>query len=154
MPIRVWRLSLLTAFWLLAACLPAGAEELATDLVAAQRALEVAELRQRRYEQLEYPLALRRLESAITLTKAEMAALEASLAEYEQFDKFTGSSPLFHTLQRTRLALVEARLRLDDLQEEKRLRMRLHGDQCRLHELEVEAARARLAALQAPIAQR
>lgn len=121
----------------------------AVGVAAAERAVELAQLRLRRYARVEYPLKLRKLESEIKLTEAELGVHQDRVAEYERFEKNAYSSPLFFSLQQARLALVESELRLADLGEEKLLLVRYHTDQCRLYELELEEARERLEAVRA-----
>jgi hypothetical protein len=115
---------------------------------AAERALEIAELELRRYERVEYPLRLRQLESRIKLAKVRVSMHERLIAEYERFTKNAYSSPLIFSLELERVALAEAKLSLDDLDEERRLTERYHTDHCRLYELKVEAAQQYLDSLQ------
>lgn len=135
-----------------AASVVAADEILRRQVTLAEHELEIAQLALRQYERVEYPLQLERLESEITLAKARIAALEGQLAEYEQFNKFTGSNPLFLTRQQTRLALLEARLELKNLETERRLLQQARCDQVRLHTLEIEVARERLALARAELA--
>lgn len=131
---------------------PARADEAALRREMAERELEIAVLQLRRYERLEYPLRLRRLESMIELTEAEVASFERQVAEYAGFDKFVGSAPLFQSLEQARLNLIDAQLRLDDAQQERRLLERHHADQRRLYALQIESAHAALARVEAALA--
>ena len=124
----------------------AGAAELG-DVTAARRALETAQLRLRLYEREEYPRKLHRLERDIELAQAHVESYQRRLREYEQFDKLSYSSPLFLTLERTRLSLRQAELQMEDLQEQRTLLVRHHTARRRLYVLEVEAAAAHLSAL-------
>ncbi|MCA9246662.1 MAG: hypothetical protein KDA42_06085 [Planctomycetales bacterium] len=111
------------------------------SLPAAMRNLELAELRLLRYDRVEYPLAQKRLERDIEMTKAEIASFERLVAEYEQFHHSAYTAPFVATLEDTRLALKEAELRLDLLLRERCLRLQYRGAVRRIHELEIEQAR-------------
>ena len=134
--------ALLSTLPLRSAC----AAEDAAAIVAAGRQLEMAQLRLRLYEREEYPRKLHRLKRDIELAKAHIESYHRRVKEYEQFDKLRYSSPLFLTLEETRLSLRQAELKLEDLEEERSLWVRHHRSRRRLYALEVEAARARLLA--------
>lgn len=123
----------------------ADSSEFAEPLADAARELEMAQLRLRRYDAYEYPLALRRLESQIKLAQAELESWRRRVREYEQFDKFVGSAPVLLTLDEARLAVLRYQTGLDDLVHEKELLERSRRDQYRLLKLEVDAAARRLA---------
>ena len=129
----------------LAEAAPPERKEPAADpmVTAAQTALELATLQLRRYERVEYPLKLRRLESEIKLTAAEVASHERTLAEYQKFTR-DKVHPFFLSQEQANLARLSAQLRLDDLKEEKLLLERYHSEQRRIYEIEVEVAHERL----------
>jgi hypothetical protein len=104
---------------------------------AALRALEMAELRLQLYLHDEHPRKLHRLDRDIELAKAHVASYAQLVKEYEQF-KY--SSALILTLEETRLALRQAELKLEELEEDRALLLRHHPGRRRLYELEVEAA--------------
>lgn len=140
-------------FWggsLLLACLPTAicaappAPAESDALSTARRDLEVAQLRARIYERMEAPLLARRLDHQIELATLQVDLLKRRLKEYEPLTRFTHSSPLLITLEESRLNLLEAELRLDQLKEERLLRMRYHGDLLRLHELTAGSALQRV----------
>ncbi len=112
---------------------------------AAQQGLEIATLEWRLYRQVEYPRELRRLLSKITLTEAEIKTYRLRLREYGPMNRFSLGKPLFVSLQNTRLHLLEAELRLQDLTAERLALRRFRSDRCRLLELRVLQSRARLA---------
>lgn len=116
----------------------------ASAIADARRAVEAAQLRLRLYERVEYPRQQRRLDAEITLTATEVDKYRKLLAEYKQISSRTIPDPLILTRQTTELALLAAELKLKDLREENRLLWQYHTDQCRLFELEVDAARSQL----------
>ncbi|TWT72800.1 hypothetical protein Pla123a_40990 [Posidoniimonas polymericola] len=109
-----------------------------------QRRIEIAALRLQLYENVEYPAELRRLKSELKLAEAEAASLERLLREYEPFDKFSTGRPLVLTIESTRLALLRAGLRRDNLRQDLMAQQRSHYDRLRLLHLELEQARAGL----------
>ena len=111
---------------------------------AALREVELAQVRMRLWERLDYPLQQRRIESELKLVEAQIDSLKRRLAEYEQFTKFKYSAPLFYSLEEARVQLVAAQAQRDNLREEAALLLKNRGDLRRLQELEVEAAKARL----------
>jgi hypothetical protein len=114
---------------------------------AALREVELAQVRMRLWERLDYPLQQRRIESERKLVEAQIDSLKRRLAEYEQFTKFKYSAPLFYSLEEARVQLVAAQAQRDNLREEAVLLLKNRGDLRRLQELEVEAAKARLRAI-------
>ena len=120
------------------------------EIAAARRQLETAQLRLRLYERDDHPRALHRLEREIELAQAHVESYQRRVKEYEQFEKLQYSSALFLTLEQTRLALRQAELKLEELQEERFLLLRHHSTRRRLFALEVESATARLASLGKP----
>jgi len=113
-------------------------------LASAQREVEIAELRLRRYRLFEYPLEIRRLRSAIKVAEAELETFGRQVKEYEQFTKFKYSSPLFASLEYARLNHLKAETTLADLREEKHLLEQDKHRRLRLLQLELDAAIHRL----------
>jgi hypothetical protein len=128
----------------------ACADELGDAVAAATREVEYARLKLRLYEREEYPRQLGHLDRAIELAKAKVESLERQVKEYEQFTAFRIGQPLFWTLEKTRLELLEHELTLEALQEERFLLVRHRGDRARMLELDLAAAQARLLALTRP----
>ena len=119
----------------------------AAAVADAQRAVEIAQLRLRLYEREEYPKKRRALDRGIELAQAHLDSAKRRVKEYEQFDKFKYSAPLFISLEDARLTVIELELKLQELRQERFLLIRHHSDRCRLYQLEVEAAAAALKAL-------
>lgn len=124
------------------------AQPLDGDRLAARHALEIAKLELRLYRQVEYPREKRHLEATIQLTRAEVKMLRRRIRAYHPFDQFEIGKPLLVTLQNTKLALLAAELRLEDIQAELTALRRYHSDRCRLLELKVYEARARVAQIE------
>ena len=143
----VCRASMVSLLILSVLPLTASAEHQQLRREAARRDLKAAEIRLRLYVNEEYPRALRRLDREIELAIAHLLSHQRRVAEYSQFDKFESSNPLFLTLEKARLALLAAELRLEDLHHERRLLEYNHRDRCRLLELDVAEATARFKAI-------
>lgn len=120
----------------------AGSTAGADTIFDAQRRVEMAALRARLYEQVEYPAELRRLRSELQLAEAEVASLERLLKEYGPFDKFSTGRPLVLTIEATELGLLRARLRRDNLRAELTALQRFRSDRLRLLRLEMQEAAA------------
>ena len=142
----VCRASMLSLLALTVLPLTASAELQQIRREAARRDLEAAEIRLRLYVNEEYPRALRRLDREIELAVAHLHSHQRRVVEYQQFDKFEGSNPLFLTLEKARLELLAAEIHLEDLHHERRLLQYNHRDRCRLLELDVAEATARFKA--------
>lgn len=132
---------LLTA---IAAWSAAGQPAQAQTAYDTQRRVEIAALRLRLYENVEHPAEVRRMKSELKLAEAEVASLERLLREYRPFDKFSTGRPLVLTIESTRLALLRAELRRDNLRADLNADQRSHFDRLRLLKLELEEARAGL----------
>ena len=89
------------------------------QIAAARRAVQHAESRLRLYNLVEYPRQLRTLDREIRLAKALLESARRRVREYEQFDKFRYSKPLFVSLENARLLELETRLRVEALQDER-----------------------------------
>lgn len=83
------------------------------QLVAQQRAGEVGRLRALIARRVERPQQRKALEAAIERTEAEVASLERIIANYEQISRPLYSDPFLVTLERMRLARLDAVHRLD-----------------------------------------
>jgi hypothetical protein len=116
----------------------------AGELAEALHELEVARLRLRLYERVDYPLRLQELEADIRLAEAEVASFRRRMAEYDRFDD---TRALFATRENTRLQLLSMELRLKNLKQE-RVLLQIHNrDERRLRQLLVEQGERRVAAL-------
>lgn len=118
------------------------------ERAAARRELESAKLELRHYLQVEYPRQRRHLDAQIQLTQAEVQAYQERLREYRPFNKFSTGQALFVTIQDTRICLMDAELRLNDLRAERNNLIRFHSDQWRMLEIRAFQIRARLAELE------
>lgn len=128
---------------LLAATLLIGAESVRAETVFdTNRRIEMAQIRLRLYEQVEYPTERRRLMQELRVAEAEVASLKRLLNEYEPFDRFSTGRPLVLTIESTRLSLLRAELRRDDFRRQLSDLQRFHADRLRLLMLELEEARA------------
>jgi hypothetical protein len=114
----------------------------------ARRALERAKIELRLYVQVEYPREQRRLDAQIELTRAQIDVYRQRLRDCRPFDRFSTGGALTGPIQDLKLCLLEAELRLNDLQAERDALVRFHSDQWRLLELRVYEARVRLAELE------
>ena len=116
-------------------------------IAAAQRDVEIAQLELRRYLNVEYPSQRDHLETQLTLAAAEIAIQEDLVREYERMSRGKTSRPFLVTLSDARIALLGAQLSYQRHCDALSRLKKFHGDQCRLLELRLEAAHARLAAL-------
>jgi hypothetical protein len=83
----------------------------------ATREAETAQLELAQFLYYDYPLQLRQMDSQITVTQAEIDALQQRLANYSRFDKFINNvNPLFESQRLANVALVDAQQRLSNLQ--------------------------------------
>jgi hypothetical protein len=98
---------------------------------------ELRDLEWRLYERVDFPLRVRRLDTEIKIAEARLKSLERLLAEYLTLQKFSpgDGNPLTLTVEDTRLTILEAKLRLADLREERLLLDRYKDDQRRLFDL-------------------
>lgn len=71
-----------------------------------------------RYQHVVYHREVARLDAAIRLRKAEIAAMERMLKEWEPLDRFSTGRPVMLDIERTRLQLLEARLGLQCLEQD------------------------------------
>jgi hypothetical protein len=116
-------------------------------IAAAERDVEIAEIEYRKYLNVEYPTRRQELESQMILSAAEIEVNRRFVCEYERMSRGKTSQVFLVTLADARLALLKAELQYEHLDAEKSRLENFHGDQCRLYELRLDAARARLAEL-------
>ena len=109
-------------------------------LAMVRRAKEMAEIRLRQFERVEYPLTLRRIENEIKLSEAELAVQKQRIREYGENSVFKYSEAFFVTLQEAKLAALRAELHIDSLKSERLLLEQNRSDRCRLLQLEIDAA--------------
>lgn len=117
---------------------------LSAAIADAARDLEIAQLRLRRYDRVEYPSTLRQLESQIKLAQAELEIWRHRVAEYAPFDRWVGSAPMLITLDDARLNVLRYERALGDLRDDRDALEHSRRDQLRLFELEAQSAAARL----------
>ena len=120
---------------------PVSRNSVSTDI---QNDREIAALELRLFERLDYPLRLHKLEREIELAEARLASQRRRVTEYKQFTKFKHSAPLFLTLEKSRLSVVELEMTLKNLEEEKLLLIRHRPAIRRLLKLRVETVGARI----------
>jgi hypothetical protein len=136
------RLACLSVVALSLVCLTAPREAAAQTIYDTQRAVEMAQLRLRLYQQVEHPADLRRVQSDLTFVEAEVASLKRLLKEYGPMDRFSTGRALVLTIESTRLSLLRAELNRDSLKQQLTAMQRWHGDRLRLLQLELAEARA------------
>ncbi|MCA9240915.1 MAG: hypothetical protein KDA37_11980 [Planctomycetales bacterium] len=127
---------------LAATCLCSANPASGETLLDANRRVEMAQIRLRLYEQVEYPTQRRQLTHELRVAEAEVASLKRLLQEYEPFDRFSTGRALVLTIESTRLSLLRAELRRDDFKRQLSDLQRFHVDRLRLLMLELEEARA------------
>lgn len=98
---------------------------------------EIARLRAKLFERVDYPLLMRRLDSDIELAKAEIQMHQKVLFELERLHRMAHESkPFLVTIEELKLKRLAAELRLDDLEAERCLLQKYQRDERRLRELE------------------
>ena len=110
------------------------------------RALEIAMLEKKLYEQVSHPMRVRTLNAEITLTEARIKSLNRRLDEYEPMDRFETGRALFVTIEETKLDLLREELHLQELKARRTAENRFHRQQARLHALKVDQAQRAVAA--------
>ena len=120
----------------------------ANPAIEARRELAAAKLAYRHYRFVEFPRTVRQLDAQIKLTRAEIDSLKRHLREYRPFSKFDTGKPLFHTIERVKLYLLDAELRLKNLRAERSALYRYRGDHCRLLAVRIHEARLAVAQLE------
>ncbi len=108
---------------------------------AARRALVEAKIELRLYQRVEYPRERRRLDAEIKLTQAEVDIYRERQRDYRAYERASNGGAFKKPGQDVRLCLLEAELRLKNLQAERNALIRFHSDRARLLELKVYDAR-------------
>lgn len=116
--------------------------------IAARQDLELAKLDLQNYWQIEYPRQRRELNLAIELTQAEIDGNQEQQESLRPFTRFSLGEPFPLTIANLRVCRKAAELRLNDLQAERNMLIRFHGDQFRILEMRVQAARQRVLELE------
>jgi hypothetical protein len=101
------------------------------------QAVEIARLRLKLYERVDYPLRLRHLRTEIKLMEARVSSLGRRVKEARRFYR---SPALFTTIEKLQLSLLEAELVLKDLKHERTLLQSHNKDERRLRMLQIEIA--------------
>ncbi len=101
------------------------------------QAVEIARLRFKLYERVDYPLLLRHLRTEIKLREAQVDSLSRRVKEAKRFYR---SPALFTTIEELQLSLLEAELLLKDLKHERALLQIHNQDERRLRKLLIEIA--------------
>jgi hypothetical protein len=117
--------------------------------IAARQELELAKIDLQSYWQIEYPRQRRELNLAIELTQAEIQGYQEQQEALRPFTRFSIGEPFPLTIANLRVCRKSAELRLNNLQAERNTLIRFHGDQFRVLEMSVRAARQRVAELEA-----
>jgi hypothetical protein len=117
--------------------------------IAARQELELAKIDLQSYWQIEYPRQRRELNLAIELTQAEIQGYQEQQEALRPFTRFSIGEPFPLTIANLRVCRKSAELRLNNLQAERNTLIRFHGDQFRVLEMRVRAARQRVAELEA-----
>ncbi len=131
--------------WLMAASLLAAGMVVSAAFAAtpedsvsqAARSVEIARLRFKLYERVDYPLRMRQLQNEIKLQEACVDSLRRRVKET---DRFRYAEGLFTTTEILRLELLRAELSLQNSQHELQLLERHNQDERRLHRLLIETA--------------
>jgi hypothetical protein len=119
------------------------------ERIAARRELAIAQLELRNYWQIEYPRQRRELNLAIELTQAEIDGNRDQQEALRPFTRFTIGEPFPLTVANLRVCRKAAELRLNNLQAERNSLIRFHGEDFQILEMKVQAARQRVADLEA-----
>ncbi len=109
------------------------------------RALEIASLEKKLYDQVSHPMRVRTLNAEITLTKARIKSLELRLDEYDPMDRFETGRALIVTIEETKLDLLREELHLKELYARRTAENRFHRQQARLHALKLDQAQRAVA---------
>lgn len=117
--------------------------------MAARLELERARLELQNYWQVELPRQRREINLEIELTEAEIQGLNDQILAFRPYTRFTIGEPFPLTVANLRVCRKSAELRLNNLQAERNALIRFHGNDFRLLQLKVQAARQRVADLEA-----
>jgi hypothetical protein len=116
--------------------------------IAARQELEFAKLDLQNYWQIEYPRQRRELNLAIELTQAEIEGNQEQQESLRPFTRFSLGEPFPLTIANLRICRQSAEIRLNNLQAERNMLIRFHGDQFRILQMRVQAARQRVVDLE------
>ncbi len=117
--------------------------------MAARQELELAKLDLQNYWQIEYPRRRCELSLAIELTEAEIKGNQEQQESLRPFTRFSLGEPFPLTIADLKMCRASAEARLNDLRAQRNVLIRFHGDQFRILEMRVQAARQRVADLEA-----
>lgn len=117
--------------------------------MSARQELALAKLDLQNYWQIEYPRQRRELNLAIELTQAEIEGYQEQQESLRPFTRFSLGEPFPLTIANIRVCRKSAEIRLNNLQAERNMLIRFHGDQFRVLEMRVQAARQRVVDLEA-----
>jgi hypothetical protein len=117
--------------------------------MAAREELILAKLDLQNYWQVEYPRQRRELNMAIELTQAEIDGNREQQESLRPFTRFSIGEPFPLTVANLRVCGKAAEIRLSNLQAERNALVRFHSDDFRILEMRVQAARQRVAELEA-----
>jgi hypothetical protein len=117
--------------------------------MAARQDLEMAQLDLQNYWQIEYPRQRREINLAIELTQSEIQANQDAQDSLRPFTRFNIGEPFPLTIANLRICRQSAELRLNSLLADRNTLIRFHGDQFRILQMRVQAARQRLVDLEA-----
>jgi hypothetical protein len=116
--------------------------------IAARQDLELAKLDLQNYWQIEYPRQRRELDLAIDLTQAEIQGNQDAQDSLRPFTRFSIGEPFPLTIANLRICRDSAEIRLNNLRAERNNLIRFHGDQFRILQMRVQAARQRVVDLE------
>jgi hypothetical protein len=119
------------------------------ERIAARQELQLAKIDLQNYWQVEYPRQRRELNLALELTQAEIQGYQEQQEALRPFTRFSIGEPFPLTIANLRVCRKSAELRLNNLQAERNMLIRFHGDQFRVLEMRVRAARQHVADLEA-----
>ena len=109
----------------------------------------MAKLDLQNYWQVEYPRQRRELNLAIELAEAEIQGNEDQQYALRPYTRFSLGEPFPLTIANLRVCRKAAEIRLSNLHAERNTLIRFHGEQFRILEMRVQAARQRVAELEA-----
>ena len=116
--------------------------------IAARQELRLAQLDLQNYWQIEYPRQLRELNLAMELAQAEIDGYQDQQDSLRPFTRFSIGEPFPLTIANIRICQKSAELRLNDLRAQRNTLIRFHGEQFRILEMRVQAARLHVVELE------
>ncbi len=124
---------------------PASREE----RVAARLELARAKMELQNYWQIELPRQQRELNFEIEMAETELKSYKQQIDSFRPFTRFTIGEPFPVTIANLKVCRTAAELRLNNLRAERNALLRFRGNDFRFLELKVQAARQRVAELEA-----